>query len=118
MKVVLIETFEKNKYEEAIKDAFKEKHGLSIEEVASSLSPIIANPSSIGGHTTKLMSLQSLVNEIKGEISKSSFVKEERLLYHNSVLDSSGRVMLIVSDSDGRNIRAIPTENCRIFDEE
>lgn len=27
------------------------------------------------------------------------------------------KVVLIVSDGDGRNIRAIPTENCRIFDE-
>ena len=116
MKVVLIETFEKNKYEEAIRDAFKKKHGFSIEEAASGLSPVIANP--IWGGMARPMSLQSLVDEIERGISKSSFVKEERLLYHNSVLDSSGKVMLIVSDGDGRNIRAIPTENCRIFDEE
>ena len=116
MKVVLVETFEESKYEAAIKDAFRKKHGLSIEEMASGSLPIIANPN--WGGMAKPMSLQSLVDEIKKGISKSSFVKEERLLYHNSVLDSSGKVMLIVSDGDGRNIRAIPTENCRIFNEE
>ena len=116
MKVVLIETFEKNKCEEAVRDAFKRKHGISIEEMASGSLPIIANPN--WGGMVKPMSLQSLVDEIREGISKSSFVKEERLLYHNSVLDSSGKVMLIVSDGDGRNIRAIPTENCRIFNEE
>lgn len=77
MKVVLIETFEKNKYEEAIRDAFKRKHVFSIEEMASGSLPIIANPN--WGGMAKPMSLQSLVDEIEREIPRNPRKKKNLL---------------------------------------
>lgn len=123
MKKILCNYFHKEKYEKALQEKYEELikyYSLdkpNVEIDTHHFTSNVIHPDDPFFNGCLLTSQEMIKKQLEKEVPRENYTEEKEYLLIDTALEN-GKVMLIVCDFNGENIKAISAEGCKIIEGE